>query len=68
MATQTRARNCGKRRFEKIVEQTAKTFREIPANIFVRQTVRKKAIFPNYFLIQRASKIRAHAHGSTDMV
>jgi hypothetical protein len=49
MATQTRVRNCEKRRFEMIVEQTAKTFREIPANIFVRQELTKDANFFELF-------------------
>src|ERR1700722_1626418 len=49
MATQTPARNCGKRRFEKVFEQISNLCRKFPANIFARQMVRMGAIFFEQF-------------------
>jgi len=49
MATQMRVRNCTKRRFEKILEQTTNLCREFSANVFARQMVTKGRDFFELF-------------------
>jgi hypothetical protein len=49
MATQIHARNRTNVRSEKIVEQETNSWREFSENVFARQAVRTRPIFPNYF-------------------
>jgi hypothetical protein len=50
MASQTRTRNCRKRRFDKVFEQDTNTCREIPANVLACQEVTKGGDFSKLFL------------------
>jgi hypothetical protein len=49
MATQTRTRNCRKRRFDKVFEQDTNTCREIPTNVFACQEVTEGGDFSKLF-------------------
>jgi len=68
MATQMRARNRTKRRFEKILEQTSNLCREFSANVFAPQMVTKGRDFFELFLSSACRIFGPDTRAATKMV